>query len=434
MRFDKPIQEDVMRSAYLWNTVSGLLMAFQSVIVVIVISHVCDATAAGIFTLAYAHANLFLTIGKWGERAYQASDTTGEYSFAEYGVSRIATSLLMLALGTALLVRNAVSVGYPPDKTVVIFLMLLFKLVDCVEDVYHGEYQREGRLDVAGKVLTARLLTTIALYVAAIIILRDQLPALALATAYTTLFAVCECIWARLRHKLPQPGQGFLPGKVGRLLLACFALALVTSLQYYLTNAPKYAIDARLDDLHQAYYGYLAMPTFVVSMLSSFIYNPNLTPLGLSWARHDVRGFSSTVRRIIALIVAITIACDVAAAILGIPILSALYAADLSPYVIELVVLVTGGGFLAVAMLLTSVMAIMRRQNSLIVGNVIAAALAALFCPVATELFGITGAAWSYLTTMVVLVISFLVPYARELSRARESAEESQLPKPPARG
>ena len=121
----------------------------------------------------------------------------------------------MLALGTALLALNAVSVGYPPDKTAVVFLMLLFKLVDCVEDVYHGEYQREGRLDVAGKVLTARLLTTVALYVATIVILRDQLPALALATAYTTLFAVCECIWARLRHKLPQPGQGFLPGKVG---------------------------------------------------------------------------------------------------------------------------------------------------------------------------------------------------------------------------
>lgn len=412
-----------MRSAYIWNTVSGLLMAFQSVIVVIVISHVCDAAAAGIFTLAYAHANLFLTIGKWGERAYQASDTMGEYSFAEYGVSRIVTSLLMLALGGALLALNAASVGYSPEKTTVIFLMLLFKLVDCVEDVYHGEYQREGRLDVAGRVLTARLLTTIALYVAAIAILRDQLPALALATAYTTLFAVCECVWARHRHSLPQSGQGFSPDKVGKLLLACFALALVTSLQYYLTNAPKYAIDASLDDLRQAYYGYLAMPTFVVSMLSSFIYNPNLTPLGLSWAQRDIRGFSSTVGRIVASIVAITVACDVAAAILGIPILSALYATDLSPYGVELVVLVTGGGFLAVAMLLTSIMAIMRRQNGLIAGNVISAVLAALLCPIATEHFGISGAAWSYLATMVLLVISFLVPYVRELSRADRMRE-----------
>ena len=87
-------------------------------------------------------------------------------------------------------------------------------------------------------------------------------------------------------------------------------------------------------------------------------------------------------------------------------------ATDLSPYVVELVVLVTGGGFLAVAMLLTSIMAIMRRQNGLIAGNVIAAVLAALLCPVATEHFGILGAAWSYLATVVLLVISFLVPYA----------------------
>ena len=66
-------------------------------------------------------------------------------------------------------------------------------------------------------------------------------------------------------------------------------------------------------------------------------------------------------------------------------------------------------------------------------GNVIAAALAALLCPVATEHYGISGAAWSYLATMVLLVISFLVPYAHELSRAGEKAKGSQLPKPLAR-
>ena len=61
----------IERAAYIWNTASGLLNAFQSVIMLTVLTHVCDVTTAGIFTIAYANANLFLNLGRYGVWKFQ---------------------------------------------------------------------------------------------------------------------------------------------------------------------------------------------------------------------------------------------------------------------------------------------------------------------------------------------------------------------------
>lgn len=74
----------IERAAYVWNTAAGLLNAFQSVIMLIVLSHVCDPVQAGIFTIAYANANLFLNLGKYGVRNFQVSDVDEKYDFRAY--------------------------------------------------------------------------------------------------------------------------------------------------------------------------------------------------------------------------------------------------------------------------------------------------------------------------------------------------------------
>ena len=65
--------KDYQRSAYIWNTAGSMLNAFQSVIMLMVLTRVCDMATAGVFTLAYANANLFLNMGSYGMRNFQAS-------------------------------------------------------------------------------------------------------------------------------------------------------------------------------------------------------------------------------------------------------------------------------------------------------------------------------------------------------------------------
>ena len=63
-----------VRDSYIWNMAGSFLLAFQSVIILMVLTRICDLSEAGIFTIAYANANLFFTIGKYGMRYFQASD------------------------------------------------------------------------------------------------------------------------------------------------------------------------------------------------------------------------------------------------------------------------------------------------------------------------------------------------------------------------
>ena len=81
--------KNIERDSYLWNMIGSLLMAFQSVIMLMILTRTLGLVDAGIFTIAYANANLFLNIGKYGMRYFQVSDVKGQFTFADYRMSRL---------------------------------------------------------------------------------------------------------------------------------------------------------------------------------------------------------------------------------------------------------------------------------------------------------------------------------------------------------
>lgn len=408
----------IERSAYLWNTAGGLLMAFQSVIMLMVLTRVCDIVVAGVFTIAYANANLFLNVGKYGMRQFQVTDRLGQFSFREYRCSRFATSVAMMVAGCTYLAYSSVSFGYSLEKTLVVLVMCLFKLVDAVEDVFHGEYQRRGRLDVGARVLTVRLATTIAVFAGFVVLLGELLPALVVATLYTASFFIGETLYVKRRYRLPESTGELRLKRVAVLLRACLPLFIAAFLLFYIGNAPKYAIDAILSDADQAYYGFIAMPVFVVGLLASFVYNPMIVTLAEQWRCGEVRRFMMRFARLLAYIAGITAFCVLCAWIAGVPVLNLLYNTDVSPYFNELIVLVAGGGFLAVASLATLGITILRRQRVLVWGYGAVALLALIASSWAVREFGITGASWTYFCTMALLASVFCIYFVVSVRRS----------------
>lgn len=406
----------INKSAYIWNTAGSMLNAFQSVIMLMVLTRVSDLETAGMFTIAYASANLFLNMGNYGMRNFQASDVRPMYSFASYVRSRIVTDVAMLVCSIAYLAWSATTVGYGWYKVAVIFCMTLFKLVDSIEDVTDGNYQQHGRLDVGGKLQTTRLASTLVVFCAAAVFTGDLLVPLIVATAWTLAVYVVGVVV--IRKKLSLPASDLVEGTevsrgAGSLLKECFPLFLAAFLLFYIGNAPKYAIDANLDDASQAIYGFIAMPVFVVGLLAQFIYMPIIEPLGRQWTAGDVSGFRRVIFKQVGCIVALTLICDAGAALLGAPVLGVLYNTDLHPYVAELVVLVTGGGFLAITSLMTTGITIMREQRHLTTGYVAVALVALMLSPMAVRAGGIAGASWIYLAMMVVLAAWFTGVFIR---------------------
>lgn len=394
-----------------------------------VLMRVCDLATAGVFTIAYASANLFMNMGCYGMRNFQASDVQPQYGFRTYARSRIVTCMAMIVCSGAYLAFSAITVGYAADKVVAIALMTIFKAIDAVEDVFDGNFQQHGRLDIGGKLLTMRVGSTLVIFCLCAALTHSLVIALATATAYGVVFLVAGLLIIQTRFGMPIPDNGIVSDKarktmtvdarkaktesVKRLLRDCLPLFLAAFLLFYLGNAPKYAIDAIMDDGAQAIYGFIAMPVFVVGLLAQFVYMPLVEPLSMKWAngaRDDfIRGFVKQC----GIIALITLVCDIAAWFLGVPVLNLLYATDVSPYLIELVVLVTGGAFYALANLFIMGITIMRRQKKLVFGY----ASVSVFALIASQPFvaswGITGASWIYFICMGVLAVWFALLFFR---------------------
>ena len=413
---------NIERDAYIWNTAAGLLNAFQSVIMLTVLSHVCDAATAGVFTIAYANANLFLNLGKYGVRNFQVSDVSETYSFSAYHAARIVSVLAMIAFGAAWAIWSSVTVGYSAEKFLVILVMLLFKAIDAYEDVFHGNYQQHGRLDVGARVLTLRMISMIVLYAGLIVVTRDLLVSLSVSTLFTAVFFVVETIWVKRRYSLPhnQIAASSKPhtSLALSLLKECFPVFLALFLLFYIGNAPKYAIDAVMDDVAQAQYGYIAMPIFVVGLLANFIYNPIIASLSEDWAQGRVRKFARRFALQVLIIAGITVGCIAGAWAIGVPVLNLLYNTELAPYKGDLLILLVGGGFLATATLFTTGLTIIRRQNKLIPGYAAVSIAALVLCNPAVGIGGIHGASLIYLALMAVLTIWFGAVFALEIRRS----------------
>lgn len=393
------------RASYIWNMAGSMLVAFQSVIMLMILTRVLGLQEAGIFTIAYANANLFLTIGKYGMRNFQVSDVKDQFSFSDYRASRIITAIAMAVVSIVYVLYTGYQNSYTADKSMVIIWMCLLKVVDALEDVFHGLYQQKNRLDIAGKALTMRMLITILIFGICIIFVKDLLIVVVVVTLISAAVFILFTFWTFGVFQIEKKTIDWM--NICQLLRLCFPLFLGAFLSMYIGNAPKYAIDAVLSDELQACYGFIAMPVFVIGLLNGFIFNPMLHKMSLLWSGKKIKEFVLRALRQVGIVAVITITCIVGAYFLGIPVLSWLYNTELSPYKTELLILLLGGGFLGLAGFLNILLTIVRRQKSLMWGYITVALAAYLLSDKIVASYGIFGAAILYMMLMGALCLVF---------------------------
>ena len=148
--------KNVNRSAVIWNALAACLTSFQTMLLLMVLTHFGTSDHSGFFVMAYTVANLVMNIGKFGMRQFQVTDVAEKYSFREYVTSRVFSSGLMTLALVLYLLYGLLFNGYTAEKAAVVALISLFRGVEAAEDVIHGRMQQLGRLDVASKILATR--------------------------------------------------------------------------------------------------------------------------------------------------------------------------------------------------------------------------------------------------------------------------------------
>lgn len=264
------------RGNYIWNTVAGLLNAAEAVILSMAITRITNLVDAGILTIAFATANLFVTLGKFGVRNYQVTDTAEKFSFSTYLRVRVITAVIMIIVSLGYCMQGIIIKDYSLYKAGSIFCMCMIYVIEAVGDVFCGKYQKMGRLDIGSKIFLFRWCGILLTYIISMLIWKNLLMASIMAllvssAIFVLLIKVCESSFKQNSKK--ETGQG--------LIKQCLPLCLSSFLNYYICNSSKYAIDKYLTDVEQACFGFVAMPVFIIGLLSGFIYQPTISQIAI---------------------------------------------------------------------------------------------------------------------------------------------------------
>lgn len=397
-------------SNFIWNSIGGCLNAGQSVIILMVISRVCGLETAGIFSIAFATGNLFMYLGNYGVRNYQVSDLKEKASFPDYVCHRILTVALMLLASAVYVLWSLLYGGYSAYKAGCVMAMCVLKAVDCMEEVFEGRYQQRGRLDRAGKLVTFRLIVSIGGMLIALAATGDLL----LSTWIAVVLAAAASVFLiiRFRDTAAWPGRTMHRRSVADLMKACFPVCAANFLSFFMINEPKYAIDAAMDETAQACYNFIAMPVFVIQLLTMFIYQPMLIRMTQSYVKRERSEFLGHFARVTLALLVISVPVLLAARFLGIPVLSALYATDLTDCRTPFMLLMTGSIFLAFNGFCAAVLTIMRAQNRIPLVYLAGSILSLLLTPALTSSYGISGASLAFVITMLFVTLLMTALFA----------------------
>lgn len=413
-------QSDPLKNSYVWNTLGGMLNAGQSALLLIVISRTNSVEDAGIFSIAYAIACLTVTVGKWGMRNFQVTDVQEKYSYSIYVSSRVITCTFMILLTMYYIFKGVFFSDYTTKKCMVILLLGLLKMLDSIEDIVHGLFQRKGRLDIGAKSMATRYMLLLAVCSVSLYTTHNLIVSLvvSLVSSFFYFIFATTLVFEQFKEKVFIR----LTDKRVRMLLAeCFSLFVGSFLMIYIANAPKYAIDNCMNETAQACFNYIFMPVYVISVLNTFIYQPVLTNLAICYEEKKYNEFISLFLRQLLVISGLAFVILLCAYWIGIPILSFLYNIDLTDYKLPFMVLMSGSIFLAIAGYVSVAVTILRKQNWLLIGYILTAIIDFLLAKPLVLFKGIIGASFLYtgvvLLQAVIFTIIFIIFYKENFNQ-----------------
>ena len=386
---------------------SATFYAVQSAIVLMVITRTNGLEDAGIFSIAYAVASLMYYIGEYGVRKYQVSDINEEMTFTDYHSHRIVACAIMLIVSIGYTLNGYYRLGYSLYKAYIVLMICLTKVVEAYSEVFFGRFQQVGRLDVSAKTNVYR--TTLGVIGCIICLIASKNLALAM-TVWFTLAIIAHLSSNILVYRdFATIELEFRWHKIKRVFIDCVPLFAGYFLLLYVSNAPKYAIDATMSDVDQACYNFIFMPVFAIGMLANFIFNPILVKLAHNWDEMKIFLFRHIVIRQVLIITGITLLAIIVALTIGCPVLGLLFNANLAPYKTDLAILMVGGGMLALVNFFAVVVTVMREQKHLTAGYIVLAVTAWLMANRTVGEYGIRGATLLYTLLMATLSLIFAI-------------------------
>ena len=410
----------------IWNMAGSFLYAFASMVLSIAVVQIAGEDAGGIFTFAFTTfgQHMFM-MAYFGIRPFQITDTGGKYSFGDYLGLRLLTCGAAVLTGMGYVFLN----GYSFEKAAVVFLMVVYKVIDALADAYEAEFQRGGRLYLTGKSNAFRTILSVGIFLASLAYTKDLAAASLWAVgAQAAGFLVFDVLVIR---ELPNVEWRSAKGKKQELFAETILLFCSAVLDFYIFSASKYAIEGCMADRDMAVFGAIFMPTSIINLVAGFVIRPYLTKMSFTWEMGRTRRFLKIQKRIALIIAALTVLAVGGAWLLGIPVLSLLYPnlrTGLSQCRPALVLIIFGGALNAYMNLFYYSLVIMKKQKYIFGVYGLVSLMAVLVSTPFVRWGGIFGGALAYVVLTGALMVLFgLIDLAGILEHKRKNPEQRNL-------
>lgn len=388
--------QKINKRATFWNLIASLLNACMSAIFLFFVTRISGVEEAGVFSIASAYAYQCISLGNFGVRNFHASDVKKKYSYDDYLFVRIISCILMYLL----LIYFSFLNGYNLNKILIILSFGIFKSIDCYEDLVHGEFQRNGRLDVANILQSFRYFITIIFFIIFILLCKNLVLVCFASTIFTLII-----FWQfnkKILKKYVTIKPIFAKSKVFNLFLSCLPICIGNAINMYIVNCPKYAIDNILNDNYQTYFAMLVLPVFTINLLSTVIYRPQVKSLGDYWTEKKYSSFFKLIHKQVCVIFILTILICLFGYFVGLNMIEFIYGIKLDDYMLEFLLLLVSGGLNSLAGYLSVVLTAEREQSKIFIGFFASFLTAIFLSTFLVKSFKIMGAA--YLACIINLV------------------------------
>ena len=404
-----------LRKDYIWNTIGTSAVSFISLLLLITVTRINGIIDAGIFSFCFSFAILFFMIGLFGGRIYQVSDVRGEYQSNSYILLKFFTSGAMLITAVVFILMNS----YDRDRIVLLLSLVIYKILDAIADPLYGVMQRQGRLYYAGISMTLKAVVGFVAFLIVNISTLDLITSSFCLLGANIVFILAYDIphvrrlekIGRFSFEIIKPTFALLKVSIYIFLFALFANLLI--------NIPRYFVDIyHSEDL--GWFGIVIMLATMLNLFVTFVIQPKLVPLSERFAAAEYASFNRTVTKLILISVCFGAVAIVVTWLIGVPVLSWIYAADLAPYRIALTLVVLAGTVNVVTMIYSNMLSIMRRFKIQMVNFLIGTASVVAASAVFIVTKSVDGAVIAFLIANAIQAILFFVSYQvifRKVSR-----------------
>lgn len=396
-----------------WNTLGVSLNSFLIMLLLIVITRINGIKISGFFSFAFSFCAIIQTITMYGGRNYQVSDVTNKIDDNSY----LSTKMITTVLGIVAAFIYFLIFRQNEETLLFITLIMIIKIIETFSDVFYAILQKNNELDIVGKSYVLKNIIGFIVFTLIDYITKSvPISIVGMIGVNILLFIIYDY---KKTVKLTKPKIN-LNSKCLIVLKECFYFFFYNFLILLIANISRFTVNNLLSSKELGYYGILIMIPSIMTLFGQFLITPSLVNLSKLYQKKDIKGFIKELRKVFIFSIGISLVFIICAYFLGEQVLSILYSISFKGYKIVFVEFIIIGLLNAFTLIISNALTVMRKTKYQVYLYLTTLVLGIASSYLLTKNYGFNGAINSYLITMGIQFLLFLIYFIIVIKRSKK--------------